>query len=134
MKKLISIFLVAFFTVGLAACTNEENLTEKWQNTAEESGIFITTTDGYGSSILFSSEGMKVWYSPEDANPSDIPFPFEYGKLYPDYQVIREGEKLVITAENDLSYELTIRGQRLFYDEKHKIQFTTEFYLLDEKQ
>lgn len=63
-------------------------------------------------------------------------FPFEKEKIYSTYTVIKEGDNIVIEADNnkDLKYVLKIKGNRLYEDDRNNITYTTDSYLLGSEE
>lgn len=136
MKKVLYPLLMSLLLVFLVACTNEKDLTAEWHDRAEDTGFDLQSSDGYR--LFFFAEGMKGMgqYSPTNFDGKERPpaFPFELETYYPDYEVTKKGETITIKATDELEYTLNIRGPRLFRDEKNKLDYTTNFYLLGEEE
>ncbi|UJF15829.1 hypothetical protein LZ578_01285 [Jeotgalibaca sp. MA1X17-3] len=134
MRKTIYFILTILFLFGLAACTKQEDLTNKWVSIAESGGMALESSKG--ASLLFVPEGMKGKYVQKTSGPLlERPFPFEElerGVFYPTYEITRKGDQLTIKA-NDLSYKLTIVGERIFRDEENDIDYRTEQYLINDE-
>lgn len=134
MKKKVLIPLIMFLSgLVLISCSNEESLTEEWQNFAAESGFSLDSVNGEHR-LIFYSDGMEVVYGHIIENDLEQPFPFEEDTLYTDYEVLRNGDILTIKTEDDLQYELTVRGDRLFTDEENGIDYSSDSCLLGTEQ
>lgn len=130
MKRNLGVGLLQFLMVGLflAACSSDEAANDNWHTIAEEEGVILQATDPV--TLLFSDNGIKADYSYWD--PSQIiDFPFENGEVYADYEVIREDDQVTIKVGDEIHYELTIVGERLFRDEVNALLFKTDSFLVE---
>lgn len=130
MKRKLVVGLMQFLVIGLflAACSSEESANDTWHTLAEEEGVILQATDPV--SLLFSENGRKADYSYWD--PSQIvDFPFENGEVYADYEVIREEDTVIIQVGEEIRYELTIVGNRLFRDEVNALLYKTDSFLVE---
>ncbi|MFL2105495.1 hypothetical protein [Desemzia sp. FAM 23991] len=85
----------------------------------------LDSPDGF--QIRFNVDGMDV----RNINEVATPFSFEENAIYADYQVVQEGEQLIISTKDDLEYQLTIEGPRSFTDEENSVSYQTVPYLIE---
>ena len=134
MKKFLRPFLMSMLLLFLVGCTKQEDLTNEWVSIAESGGMALESSKG--ASLLFGPEGMKGRYVQNAGGPLlERPFPFEEleeGVFYPTYEITRKGDQLTIKV-NDLSYKLTIVGERIFRDEENDIDYRTEQNLIEDE-
>ena len=62
------------------------------------------------------------------------PFPFEKQTYYPDYEIEKKDDTLLIKTSDDLVYSLKIKGDRLFIDEENDIEYKTNKYVLEDSE
>lgn len=118
----------------LSACTNGGNLTEKWQDIAEEEGFYLQAVgeNRNNYSLFFGENGLTAIIA-GTGDHTNI-FPFELEKSYPDYEVNQEEDMITIKADGDLNYDLKITAKRVFIDQENDLEYRTETYLLEDNE
>ena len=121
----LSVLMIGLF---LSACSNEGAFNDEWHSRAEGEGILLQATEPV--TLMFSEQGIEADYSYWD--PANIiDFPFENGKVYENYEVRRIDDTITIEVDEEIHYELTVLGNRLFRDEMNALLFKTDDAFLD---
>lgn len=137
-KRILSLFLMILIGfLFLSGCSQTENdLTDSWKEMAVEDDGLLLYSSFYDVQIGFSKDGMYATTS----EPIDIeekvekPFPFEKQTYYPDYEIEKKEDMLLIKTSDDLVYSLKIKGDRLFVDEKNDIEYKTDKFVLGDSE